>query len=560
MQWPPVGGPIDPLASWPPVMTYAACIPPTPFKVSSGGMPQSPVPTAAVQPQAYDPFNGLPAGGGLFGNPSFPLTQFQAANSQLYVNPTSLIWGKGSIPSPEYVREIEQQNIILWSTQKQLSKILLDEESQKWLKLLQVSMMTALKLNPVQQLTVKAREASFTEDDVYREADHLRNGATSLTAREYVNNVLRQNRLLFETQALVNSIFTNPDTEKWAKKSQASITTILNLNRIEKLVMKSKDPNSLLAEQPNANPYANPASQEVLPHSQTQGHSPLRDQSAISESKSYEPDTPTIHAAKPSSKPSTRRAAAMQGSREGQPSRHARNRSSLSFIDAHHAVAASNERSIEEDPVHQIEQRNLNAPADVESLTRTISEAVAVATPRGRPDEDQLEPLPEARSRRRAGGANGSAALLSPNYESSDALMGSPNSGSVQMHEDEGMPSTLASPSASSEQVYVYMEEDDHHPSSIHEEGTPAPAVRRDASVDRSYEDLIAPLPSSIEELPAPRQRRPAGRLIGTVREGDGSIGSPSASSSRTKIQSRQRKPVTYAMSSATEAQILKVT
>jgi hypothetical protein len=185
MSWPPTTENLDPLASWPPAMTYAACIPATPYRVSAGGLPQSPLPAAAgVEPAAYDPFAGLPSGSGTFGNPSYPLTHFQAAaNAQVYVNPTSVVWGKQVIPPPEYLRELEQQNIILWSTQKQLSKILQDEESQKWLKLLQVSLMTVLKLNPVQQLTVRPKDAAFTEEDVWRETAHFQSGESAVTAK-----------------------------------------------------------------------------------------------------------------------------------------------------------------------------------------------------------------------------------------------------------------------------------------------------------------------------------------------------------------------------------------
>ena len=362
MTWPPLeDDPQRNLAAWPPVLSYAAAIPPTPYGTSCGGLPQSPVPTAAIQNRSsYDPYVGLPSGSGLFGNPNYPLAEFQirSISTNNYLNPTSIIWGRSPIPTPEYVRELEQQNIILWSTQKQLSKVLLDDEAKKWLKLLQISLMTVLKLNPVQQLTIKNSHASFTEEDVFREIDHHKSGgATSASAKEYVQSIERQNRLLWETQSLVNSIFTNPDSERWMQKSQAAITTILNLNRIEKLVMKGKDSfgsqPTTIDEEPTS-PPSDPHSNNTADHD--------------AESNSHHVVKPVARRA--ASTATTTAAATPMTSQTVPPSG-----KRMSIIEAQQAVDEDNKRMNASDDMKQYENRALAGPTDIEMATRMVTDA-----------------------------------------------------------------------------------------------------------------------------------------------------------------------------------------
>lgn len=205
---------MDPLVSWPPAMAYAAAIPPTPYGPSMGGLPLSPVPSAA----------GLTLPTGCVSDPF--------AHATLHSHEP---------PPVEYVHELEQQNIILWNTQNSLAALLENTEAQKWLKLTQVALLATIKSSPVQQLTTPSPSDLFTQADVAAEMIANKPGAKIETALAFLDSIKRQNRLLWDTHRVIYDLFASEEAEAWTSRTQATLSAILNLNRIEGLVIKSPD-------------------------------------------------------------------------------------------------------------------------------------------------------------------------------------------------------------------------------------------------------------------------------------------------------------------------------
>jgi hypothetical protein len=443
---------------------------------------------------------------------------------------------------------------------------------------------------------------------------------------EYLHNIERQNRLLWETQALVSSIFTNPDTEKWAKKGQAAITTVLNLNRIEKLVMKSRTPEQVREDErkelENANPFAKPGAawgaagrfpkstydtsvypplSSSGPEGQSShhhdGHSGRAlaasgDGSFDSEEKSYDvggrgrsPVPPQMVNAVPARRSSvfkplnqsTNPRKSIDSSSTAASRRHAREASSgghRSFLDAHAIVAQSNSQTVDEED--ELRSLKIGDRRDEEQLEHIVRDAVLQATPRGRADTPEQDPLPS-----RPTDEDGDSPEHSPpRMAAFKPLTGNPNSAhqntddAVRVHDDEASQrrgSGTAAGGLDADQLYVYL--DDDHPSSNATDPFSGKSKPRMDRPDAMQRGAVTPVQTGgqVEALPGARQRRSIGtnlRSPNRLAQGGGGEEDDDAPeqdennlSSPKKLISpgpAKRKPTASGMSAATQAMILR--